>query len=272
MNGVRKAEIADIPAMVDLSEQKRVRYQGYQPLFWKKAEDSRERQAPFFESQLGRADVIALVHQRHDRVDGFVIARLVPAPPVYAAGLTCLIDDYCVSDEAWSGVGNSLLDAAAREAANRGAAQAVVVCGHRDQPKRQSLSDSGYTIASEWWVRPLSSPKEHAMGLYTRPFEAIRAGRKRIEIRLHDEKRQQIALGDQIVFRRLPDGEEQLRVEVLGLRRFETFADLYREISLAEIDCEGWSMDELLSSTYEIYTPEREREYGVLAITIRPLL
>lgn len=146
------------------------------------------------------------------------------------------------------------------------------MCGHLDQPKRQLLSDSGHAIASEWWVRPLKSPKEHAMGLHTRPFEAMRAGRMRIEIRLHDEKRRQIAVGDRIVFRRLPDGGEQLTVEVLGLCRYETFADLYREISLEEIDCQGWSMDQLLSSTYEIYTTEQEREYGVLAITIRPLL
>lgn len=157
--GVRRAEAADIPAMVDLSEQKRTQYQAYQPLFWKKAEDSREKQAPFFEAQLGRDDVIALVHLRNGTMDGFLIARLVPSPPVYAAGLTCLIDDYCVSDDDWSGTAKALLDAAAQEAVERGAVQAVVVCGHLDEPKRQLLSESGHTIASEWWVRPLASPK-----------------------------------------------------------------------------------------------------------------
>jgi ASC-1-like (ASCH) protein len=112
---------------------------------------------------------------------------------------------------------------------------------------------------------------QHEMGLYAQPFEAIQAGRKRYEIRLHDEKRQRIAIGDTIAFTRLPDGAGPLRVEVIGLRRYPTFEDLYKDIPLADIDCEGWTMPDLLASTYTIYTLDQEARYGALAIEIKLL-
>lgn len=154
---VRKALVSDLPAMVDLSERKRTQYESYQPLFWRKAGDSRERQLAFFEHLLARENIIALVHDGSGVVDGFVIATLAPSPPVYAAGLSCVIDDYCVSDHDWSGVGAALLDAVTRAAEERGAVQTVVVCGHMDQPKREMLRVSGHTIASEWWVKPIDA-------------------------------------------------------------------------------------------------------------------
>ncbi|HLN64238.1 MAG TPA: ASCH domain-containing protein [Symbiobacteriaceae bacterium] len=112
---------------------------------------------------------------------------------------------------------------------------------------------------------------QHEMGLFAGPYEAIHAGRKRFEIRLHDEKRRRIAVGDTIAFTRLPDGAGPLRVEVVGLRPYPSFQRLYEEVPLAAIDCDGWSMEELLSSTYKIYTREQEAQFGALAIEIRLL-
>jgi len=111
----------------------------------------------------------------------------------------------------------------------------------------------------------------HDMKLNPRPYEAIRWGRKRFEIRLHDEKRQQIAVGDTITFTSVSGAEAPLRVEVTGLRRYATFANLYTDIPLRDIDCEGWTLEELLSSTYTIYSREQELRYGALAIEIKVL-
>lgn len=154
-DSIRQSQPADAAAIVDLSEQKRVQYQAYQPLFWRKAADSREKQTLFLEHQLKRENVIALIHTQGERIDGFVIATLVPAPPVYAAGLTCVIDDYCVLEQRWDAIGKALLDAITQIAGERGAVQVVVVCGNLDEPKREMLRKSGHTIASEWWVKPI---------------------------------------------------------------------------------------------------------------------
>lgn len=152
---IRPAQADDVPAMVALSEAKRTQYEAYQPLFWRKAPDSAEKQSPFVAATIQRENVIALVQERAGEVIGFVIGTLVNSPPVYSAGLTCLIDDYCVTDQDWEGTGQALLDAVGAIAKERGASQILVVCGHLDQPKRALLAAAGHTIASEWWVRPL---------------------------------------------------------------------------------------------------------------------
>lgn len=154
---IRSATQTDLPAIVDMAEARRIRYQAYQPVFWRKAPDSREKQLPFLSAFIERENVFALVHETNGTVDGFLIGAIVPTPPVYAAGgPTCSVDDYCVADPgAWSSTGAALLDAAADAARARGAVQMVVVCANRDLPKRSMLSDQAYTIASEWWTRPL---------------------------------------------------------------------------------------------------------------------
>ena len=154
----RAATAADIPALVALSDQRRQHYAQYQPVFWRPVADARERHEPFLRSLLTQDNVIARVHERGDgTVDGFVIATLVPAPPVYdPGGLTCGIDDFCIDDASdWPTIGKRLLADVMAEAKTRGASQVVVVCGHLDQPKRTMLAAAGLTIASEWYVRPL---------------------------------------------------------------------------------------------------------------------
>ena len=154
---IRKARLPDVPHMVGLSEQKRTQYEKYQPAFWRKAEDSREQQTPYFESLLEEEPVIALVHEQDGKIDGFIIATLVSAPSVYdPGGLTCMVDDFVVSAaENWQETGVNLLKAVMRKAKDRGAVQGLIVCGHLDQPKRTMLQSQGFSIASEWYVREI---------------------------------------------------------------------------------------------------------------------
>lgn len=150
----RAATPSDVPRMVDLSEQKRSEYAAHEPVFWRKAADSREKQTPYFETLLSRESVIALVHERGGAIDGFLIAALVPAPPVYdPGGLICLIDDFVVADpDAWQIVGAALLAEVGRQARARGAVQFMVICGHRDGPKRAMLAAMGLSLATEIYV------------------------------------------------------------------------------------------------------------------------
>jgi len=55
---------------------------------------------------------------------------------------------------------------------------------------------------------------EHQMKLNESPFEKIRSGEKIIEIRLYDDKRKNINIGDIIIFSKLPDLKEILSVKV----------------------------------------------------------
>jgi GNAT superfamily N-acetyltransferase len=154
---IRPAQPTDISALVDLSEQKRLQYQQYQPIFWRKAEDSRTKQHVYLEHLLAQENTLILLHEDGSSIDGFVIASIVKAPPVYnPQGLVCTIDDYCVAEgDLWQGVGQSLLNVVKQEAKQRNCVLVVVVCGHQDTPKRNMLISSGFTIASEWYVQEL---------------------------------------------------------------------------------------------------------------------
>jgi len=153
-DGGRPAELGDLAVILDLCERRRVQYEAYQPIFWRNAPDGRAKQAPFLDRTLRDAASIALIHERQGSVDGFLIGRLLPAPEVYGpVHPICLIDDYCVAAPTdWRSAGTDLLERAGAIARSRGAESLVVICGHRDEPKRQMLADAGLQVSSEWWV------------------------------------------------------------------------------------------------------------------------
>ena len=69
--------------------------------------------------------------------------------------------------------------------------------------------------------------KIHEMNLQPKYFDYIKNGTKRIELRLFDEKRQQIQLGDTIEFSKSEN--EKFKAEVIGLLRYNSFSDLFED-------------------------------------------
>lgn len=153
------AQDCDLRDILNLANAKRLEYETYQPVFWRVAADAIAQQADYIASQIADEEVITLVATSESKLVGFIIGRLVPAPPVYnPGGLTCSIDDFVVyKNDLWETVGADLLDQVRKVAVSKGAVQVVVVCGHLDEPKRKALEKSSLTIASEWWVVPLKS-------------------------------------------------------------------------------------------------------------------
>jgi GNAT superfamily N-acetyltransferase len=143
--------------MVAIAESKRVEYEGYSPVFWRKAPDVSARHEQYLQSLITSAGVISFVAEVGDILAGFAIGALTKAPPVYnPGGPVCLVDDFAVSKpEEWRVVGGALLAAISREAQTHGAVLMVVVCAQRDQAKRILLQEFGCSVASEWHVKPL---------------------------------------------------------------------------------------------------------------------
>ncbi|UJF15913.1 ASCH domain-containing protein [Jeotgalibaca sp. MA1X17-3] len=108
----------------------------------------------------------------------------------------------------------------------------------------------------------------HQMGLYGEYFHAIKIGKKTIEVRLNDEKRRKIKVGDFIELLKVPQKDEILKVQVIDLKKYNTFEAMYNDISFKYFDCEGWTMKEMVEETYKIYSPKQEKKWGALAITI----
>lgn len=105
--------------------------------------------------------------------------------------------------------------------------------------------------------------KTHYMKLHPGPFRKTVEGAKHIEMRLNDQKRKEIAVGDRIVFTSREDSVEEVSVRVTELVPFSTFQEIFEAFSPAEYG--GKSKDEY-AAMYQYYTKEDEARYGVVAI------
>jgi len=94
----------------------------------------------------------------------------------------------------------------------------------------------------------------------------IKNGEKAIELRLYDEKRRKIKVGDTICFKSKAD---KLIVTVKAVHIFRNFEELYAALPLDKC---GYSAEELLTASpedmLEYYSKEQIEKYGVVGIEI----
>lgn len=109
---------------------------------------------------------------------------------------------------------------------------------------------------------------KHTMNLDPKPFEMIQSGRKTIELRLYDEKRQQISIGDEIVFINT-NNKKEMQTKVLSLHIFPSFDELYATLPL--LKC-GYTEETLPTASPKdmgkFYSAEQQKQYGVIGIEI----
>lgn len=108
----------------------------------------------------------------------------------------------------------------------------------------------------------------HSFTLQPRPFAQIQEGTKTIEVRLYDEKRQALSVGDEIEFSLTTDSNQKLHVKILELIHFKTFEELF---SAYPPNTFGFEKQEDWTQMYRYYTKEQEEKYGVLGIKIERL-
>ena len=102
----------------------------------------------------------------------------------------------------------------------------------------------------------------HQMALNEEYFDSIKTGKKTVEVRLNDAKRRKIKVGEFIEFVNVSNQIDTLTVKVIDLRQYATFKEMYQNIPFKEFDCGGWTLQEMIDGTYEIYTPEQEKQWG----------
>jgi ASC-1-like (ASCH) protein len=105
------------------------------------------------------------------------------------------------------------------------------------------------------------------MKLQDKPFSSIKEKTKIYELRLYDEKRRKINVGDIIKFTNMKTNEE-IFVVVEDLILFNNFSELFNVIDKKDL---GYNEDEVASSTDmdQYYSKEEQRQYGVVAIKIK---
>lgn len=108
----------------------------------------------------------------------------------------------------------------------------------------------------------------HEMKLQPKYYYYMLNGTKRIEIRLYDEKRQKIKVGDTIRFLKEPELEESFEVKVVDLLRYNNFEEMFKDYDISVLADESMTKDELLNVLEEFYTKEDQEKYGVLGIRV----
>lgn len=106
----------------------------------------------------------------------------------------------------------------------------------------------------------------HKMKLNSDPFIKIKSGKKTVELRLYDEKRQKLKSGDKIEFTNVKTGET-LVCNVKCLYTFPYFEELYKHFDKVSI---GYDEDETadFKDMEQYYSKEDEIKYGTVGIEI----
>ncbi len=110
---------------------------------------------------------------------------------------------------------------------------------------------------------------KHIMKLNEKYFEYIKNGTKRIEIRLNDEKRKKIKVGDEIVFQKEPELTEEICTKVIGLITKNNFKELIKNLNISQYADKNEAEDKFLEDLYKFYTKEQGEKYGVIGIEIK---
>lgn len=108
---------------------------------------------------------------------------------------------------------------------------------------------------------------KHKMSLRDIPFNSIKNGTKTIELRLYDEKRKMINVGDIICFTNVLNNN-QIEVEVVNLHLFNSFEELYAHFNKV---CLGYAENEPASpkDMLDYYSASEQQQYGVVGIEIK---
>ncbi len=109
----------------------------------------------------------------------------------------------------------------------------------------------------------------HEMKLQPKYYNYILTGTKRIEIRLYDEKRQQIKIGDTIKILKEPNLDELFEAKVIGLLRYNTFEEMFKDFDISILADKSMTKEELKKTLEQFYPKEKQERYGILGIRIK---
>lgn len=110
----------------------------------------------------------------------------------------------------------------------------------------------------------------HEMRLNNEPFNKIKGGTKTVELRLLDEKRKALRVGDKIIFTNRANNEK-IDVVITNLFKADSFEPIYEKYSKVAM---GYNEedDAKPEDMEEYYSKEEIKKYGCIAIEIEKVL
>lgn len=109
----------------------------------------------------------------------------------------------------------------------------------------------------------------HKMSVKEKYYNLLKSGRKTIELRLLDDKRRKIKIGDEIEFSNVSNTNETFLAQVINLHKAPDFETLCFKIDVQQA---GFLSEvELLKSLGEFYSIQQQKEFGVVGIEVKIL-
>ena len=106
----------------------------------------------------------------------------------------------------------------------------------------------------------------HIMSVKEEYYNMLKSGKKTIELRLFDDKRQLIKIGDIIEFHNGSDEDDNFQAKVIGLHRANNFEELCKKIKIGNAGFED--KDYLMKILEEFYPIEKQNKNGVVGIEV----
>ena len=97
-------------------------------------------------------------------------------------------------------------------------------------------------------------------------FEIVRKGIKDVEVRVNDEKRRKLKVGDTLVFLKRPLDDEEIRATVTALDYYDNFEELVKHYEMKRLYLESYTKEMWLNEMKRFYSNEEQTKYGVVAI------
>lgn len=103
-------------------------------------------------------------------------------------------------------------------------------------------------------------------------FEIIKSGIKNVEVRVNDEKRRKMKVGDEIVFLKRPLENEKIVTKIIGLKIYNNFFDLVKDYEIERLYLNTFTKEEFVDLLGRFYSIEEQEKYGVVAIEFEKVI
>lgn len=109
---------------------------------------------------------------------------------------------------------------------------------------------------------------KHILKLQPRYYESMKNGVKQIELRLFDEKRKNIKIGDEIEFKKEPDLNESFISRVKAILLYENFESLIDDYPIEILSDLNTNKKELVEELNKFYSKQKQEQYNVVGIRV----
>ncbi|MBQ8131610.1 MAG: ASCH domain-containing protein [Bacilli bacterium] len=108
---------------------------------------------------------------------------------------------------------------------------------------------------------------EMLIHLHPDVFDIVKNGSKKVEVRIYDEKRRKLKVGDTLIFLKRPEETETITATVTKLDIYKNFKELVKHYDIKDLYLESYTKEMFLEELKRFYTEEEQEENGVVAIS-----